>query len=170
MHTMLKIASRRKMKGLSAEETMKTYLEVLFFVGTITAVLIAVSTYIVSFDSVLAETSKRLDAIDVTYMMDRCLRGDEHFIDAAMLDEKAAMRENVIRTCGIMSDKLGIEIEDLEDSGILGTGIKKKEWDFSYADLSVSPHKHSIFVDIGVGEDIHVGELRSKVMMIGVIA
>lgn len=149
------------MKGLSAEESMKTYLEVLLFIGTITAVLIAVSTYIVSFDSVLAEASKRLDAIDVTYMMDGCLRGDEHYIDAAMLDEKVSDRENVIRTCGIMDDGIGIKIEDIEASGIV-----MRVWDFKYAYVNPSPHKHSIFVNIGEGDDIHVGELTSKVMII----
>ncbi len=172
---MLKRKSR-KMKGLSAEETMKTYIEVLLFVGTITAVLFAVSTYIVSFDSVLADTSKRLEAIDVTYMMDGCLRRltaeehlteDEHFIDAAILDKKTADRENIIRTCGIMNDGVGIEIEDIEDSVFLGMG--ERVWDFKYAYVNPSPHKHSIFVNIGEGDDIHVGELRSRVMILKVV-
>jgi len=144
---------RRKMKGLSAEESLSTYIEVMFFAGTVTAILFFISMYIISFDSVLAETSSTLDAVDASYMMDACLRGDRHYIDAATLTEKRDLGVNIARSCGISRDDLGIEIKDLQGSS---------SWDFNYGRIA-SSHTHSIFVNIKVGNDIHIGELKTKI-------
>jgi len=155
--TISRVIHRRKMKGLSVEESLKTYIEVAFFVITITGILFAVSTYIISFDSVLAETSTTLDAIDAAYMIDACLSGKNHYMDAETLTSKEESGEDIVRTCGIIREGLGVEVEDMEAS----RGGKK--WDFGYSDM-LSRHKHSIFVNIKVGDDIHLGELRTKIV------
>ena len=127
----------------------------LVYVGFIVSLVAVITANMISYGTVLVNSQKDLSAVDGSHIAENCLKEGARFLQKDRLDDFVSQGKDSlcdIESCGICGTDIGVRIIDLETSDV---------WDFGYD--SESNHKHSIYVNIQNGDDIHIGRLYVSV-------
>ena len=136
-------------------ETCPAVISTIIYVNFVIALVLFLTINVIGYGSVLVTSQKDLNAIDGSHMAENCLKEGARFIQKNRLDEFVSEGKDSlceIESCGICGTGIGVKITDLETSN---------SWNFGYKEDS--NHKHSIYINIQDGNDVHIGRLYVSV-------